>query len=500
MRLKRFRQCLLIIPLITISTAASAAEWAFEVKFAQSVRKEPFSGRVCLFLNAADEPRTASNWFRPGRIVARDVTNWKLGDVITFRSNEPNGLLSYPKPPGEIDPTGLRVQAVARFNSWEREVGSGPRNGFSQVVLIAKDSMPPVLVIDHLVPEKEFPESKEIKFLRVRSQRLSDFYKHDVYLQAAVTLPPSYADHPERKYPTVYEIPGFGGTHFLALRIPSTLVAGANGVEFLHIMLDPSCPLGHHVFADSANNGPCGTALVEEFIPAFEKTFRAVAEPAARFLTGHSSGGWSSFWLQITHPETFAGTWSTSPDPVDFRSFQYIDLYRTGENMYVDAQGQQRPLARLNGKVIIWYRPFDEMELALGDGGQLHSFEAVFSPRGNDGRPLQAWNTKTGAVDMSVTKEWEKYDIRLVLERNWPALAPKLGGKLHLFMGDEDTFYLEGAAKLLKESLAKLGSDAVVEIDPGKSHFTLLTPELRTRIRTEMADAFLKSHPGYAAK
>jgi hypothetical protein len=62
-------------------------------------------------------------------------------------------------------------------------------------------------------------------------------------------------------------------------------------------------------------------------------------------------------------------------------------------------------------------------------------------------------------------------------------------------MGDADTFYLEGATKLLKESLTKLGSDAVVEIVPDKNHSNLLTPELRDRIRREMAETFLKYHP-----
>jgi S-formylglutathione hydrolase FrmB len=280
----------------------------------------------------------------------------------------------------------------------------------------------------------------------------------------------------------------------------SEISRGAKGVEFLHVMLDPSCPLGHHVFADSANNGPCGTALVEEFIPEFERTYRAVAEPSARFLTGHSSGGWSSLWLQVSHPDTFGGTWSTSPDPVDFRNFQQIDLYRSRENVYVDAKGEQRPLARMRGSVLLWYRGFDQMEQVLGPGGQLHSFEAVFSPRGSNGKPLAAWDRKTGAVDAAVARTWEKYDIRLIIERNWPTLGAKLAGKLHVYMGDADTFYLDGATRLLKESLAKLGSDAVVELFPGRDHFTLLSRELRQRIRTEMAQAFLKSHPDFGTQ
>ena len=52
------------------------------------------------------------------------------------------------------------------------------------------------------------------------------------------------------------------------------------------------------------------------------------------------------------------------------------------------------------------------------------------------------------------------YHLRwLILERNWTKLGPKLAGKIHVYMGGEDTFYLEGAAILLKQALAQLGSD-----------------------------------------
>jgi len=82
-----------------------------------------------------------------------------------------------------------------------------------------------------------------------------------------------------------------------------------------------------------------------------------------------------------------------------------------------------------------------------------------------------------------------------VLERNWKTLEPRLAGKLHVYMGAEDTFYLDGATALLKEALAKLGSDAVVELFPGKDHGSVLDQALRERIRKEMAAAFRKKHP-----
>src|SRR5947209_19844342 len=135
------------------------------------------------------------------------------------------------------------------------------------------------------------------------------------------------------------------------------------------------------------------------------------------------------------------------------------------------------------------------MEEFMGRGGQLASFEAVFSPRGVDLQPMKLWDRKTGTIDPYVAKQWEKYDIRLVLERNWKMLAPKLAGKLHVYTGGEDTFYLEGAVALLKDALAKLGSDAVIEIVPGRDHGTLRDDAMRKRIAREMAETFRRNMP-----
>src|SRR5947209_19058713 len=125
------------------------------------------------------------------------------------------------------------------------------------------------------------------------------------------------------------------------------------------------------------------------------------------------------------------------------------------------------------------------MEEFMGRGGQLASFEAVFSPRGVDLQPMKLWDRKTGTIDPYVARAWEKYDIRLVLERNWKTLGPKLAGKLHVYTGGEDTFYLEGAVELLQASQKKLGSDAVIEIVPDKDHGTLLNKKMRDRIAQE---------------
>lgn len=490
---------------------AVAEEWEFRVTFSDTVHQEPYSGRLYLFFASREdpEPRLALDWFQPAPVLARDVKNWTGRESVTFRADDPE-VFKYPVDWDNVTLSGYRVQAAARFNPWERSVGNGAGNGFSKAVSLNGANVVDLL-IDRTVPKRRYPKTEWSEEFCVRSELLSRFYGRDVVMRSAVNLPKSYYSRPKKRYPAVFEIPGFGGTHFPhhGARTRPTPMTNELGVEFIEVVLDPSCPFGHHVFADSDNNGPWGTALVTEFIPALDAAWRTDARPQARFLTGHSSGGWSSLWLQVMHPNVFGGTWSTAPDPVDFRDFQRINIYRTGENMFVDDHGSRRPLARMQGRAVLWYDDFSRMEDLLGYGGQLHSFEAVFSCPTNGHRPVDRfsmidapllptpqpallWDRATGAIDPAVAEQWKRYDIRLFLEENWSKLGPKLDGKLHIIMGADDTFYLEGATRRLKESLEQLGSDAVVEIVPGRDHMDLLDEDLVRRIESEMAASYVK--------
>lgn len=464
----------------------------FELSFPPALREEPFTGRVYVFLApAGTEPRSAGNWFHPLPLLAKEVRDLRPGQTVSLSPADPQ-TICFPRriTPGDLK--SCRAQAVLRFNPWERMIGDGPGNAFGPPVELASRGRATRLQVDRLVPPRPVPEAPGCRPLVVHSELLSRFHGREVPVQGMVLLPPSYTSQPQRRFPVIFSIPGFSGTHREGFRREPVRETNPGGVEFIRVTLDPACPLGHHVFADSANNGPWGRALVEEFLPALDAEYRTVAEPHGRLLTGHSSGGWSSLWLQVTHADLFGGVWSTAPDPVDFRDFQRINIYRPGENMYVDPQGARRPLARVGGEVRLWFEDFCRMEDAFGPGGQLHSFEAVFSPRGVDGRPRLLWNRETGVIDPDVAAAWTAYDIRLVLEDRWSDLGPRLAGKLHVWMGTEDTFYLEGATRLLQESLRELGSDAVVELYEGKDHGSLLTRDLRDRMRREMSERFLR--------
>jgi pimeloyl-ACP methyl ester carboxylesterase len=464
---------------------------AFDLTLDPTLRNELVKGRVYVLLGADGsglEPRFGPEWFRPGPFFAVNVENWRPGEPLRIGSKS----AGFPGPLDELKPGQYSIQAVVRLNPDTHKIGDGEGNAYGPVVHARLDPTQGdtiALKVDRVVPAPSFKANEQIKLVELTSPKLSAFHHRPITHRAAVILPKQMpkADR-NGKLPTLYIIPGFGGDQFTARGIAVSRRA-AYGNEFIRVLLDPDCGTGHHVFADSATNGPRGTALIEEFIPYIESTFPALGDPRARLLTGHSSGGWSSLWLQVTHPDFFGGTWSTSPDPVDFRDFQRINLYAPGENMFRDRAGKRRPIARIGPIAVLYYDSFSRMDDVIGWGGQLGSFEAVFSPLDRDGRPRKLWDRTTGAIDPEVAKAWEAFDIRLVLERNWPVLGPKLKAKLHVIAGDRDTFYLEGSVKLLKESLTKLGSDAVVEIVPKRDHSNLMDQQLAQRLDREMRAA-----------
>jgi len=310
----------------------------------------------------------------------------------------------------------------------------------------------------------------------LRSEKLSAFLGRDAFLRASIVAPEGID---LATLPVCYQIHGFGGDHIGGLTSGAQLKKSMRERDYprmVYVFLDGSCPLGHHEFADSDNNGPWGTALISELLPALEATIGGVRDASRRFVTGHSSGGWSALWLQVMHPDFFGGCWATAPDSVDFRDWSGINLY-TASNVFRNEAGEARPLVMRGTDVSTTVEAFVRGELAEGStGGQLASFDAVFSSRGTDGLPLPMFDRTTGAIDRAVVDAWKRYDIGMRLREQWKECAPKLQGKLHVWIGDQDTYRLQGAVALLKSDLARLGSDADVIIVEGRDHGSLFAP------------------------
>jgi enterochelin esterase-like enzyme len=478
--------------LALVTSVSSATSPSFSVSAPAQAFLAPFTGRVVVYLSKrGGEPRFGPDWFNPQPCYSIRVKNGRAGDSFIVDDEHAVG---FPGKLSELAPGVYTVQAVIDRNQGGRAIGETPGNLYSkpQKITISSGTEAISLVCDQPVREPAFVDTDAVKGVRLRSTLLSGFYGHEVTLKAAVFLPES--SDPNERFPVIYEVPGFGGTAQQFSGINSRYGTNRNGQKVIHVILDPNCPTGHSVFADSANNGPWGKALTTELIPYIESKFPAIGQPWARFTRGHSSGGWSSLWLQVAYPDFFGGCWSTSPDPVDFRRFQEVDIYAAHANAYRKPDGEATGIARQNGKMVVTVEQFSKMELPIR-GEQLGSFDAVFGPKGADGEPVRLYNPQTGAIDPKVAEYWKKYDIWLKFQREWKTLGPKLKGKVHIFMGTEDTFYLDLAVRILKENLKTLGSDAEVELVPG-DHGSMMTPDLRRKIDEEIASTILSHKKG----
>jgi hypothetical protein len=477
----------------------------FRVTLSKDLAPKATSGRLLVLMTGAPrETQTISIGFVPGStwVAATEVEYFAPGATVEF---DPD-LKAYPKPFSQAKPGTYQVMALLDPNHSYAYHGEDEGDLTSAVVKVEnlnpQDAKPIELTLTRSTPARFKPvDTENVKLVEFQSPMLTKFWGRAITMRAGVVLPPSYGKDPKKTYAGVYHVHGFGGDHTAAWRQGTQLVeemGEGKSAEMIHIFLDGSFPTGHHEFADSVNNGPWGKALTEEFIPHLEKRFRLVDKAYARFLTGHSSGGWSTLWLQVTYPDFFGGTWSTAPDPVDLRNFTGIDATPgSTDNAYRERDGSPKQLVRMGGKFIVSIEEFARQEEVTGEyGGQFASFEWVWSPRGEDGRPMKMFNRESGELNQEVLKYWQNYDIRLILEKNWAGLAPKLKGKINVICGDADTFRLNEAVKMLCGFFKEKGSDAVCELVPERDHSNLYQPYqtypdgLAARIYKEMAAKF----------
>ena len=452
----------------------------FRITLHQEATATATSGRLFVFASESKDLTPSSQFTKDSWVAAVEVDRFAPGQTIEFNPD----LRAFPRPFSQAK--AGTYQFMALLDPDHSYAYNGQNEGDLSGPVVTMEKLDPSdtgaidLILNKRADAKATAvDTKKVKFVEFESRRLTEFWGRPIKMHAAVVLPPSFGRKPYRLFPAVYEVHGFGSNHILTAnrRVDELIKAMLEGkrIEMVTILLDGSFPTGHHEFADSANNGPWGQALTKEFIPYLERQFRLIPKPYARFLTGHSSGGWSTLWLQVTYPTYFGGTWSTAPDPVDLRSFTGIDVTPTStDNVYRKTDGSPRNLVRRNGKPVVSFEEFVRKEEVLGEyGGQLASFEWVWSPKGWDGRPMKLFNRQTGEQDPFVQKAWHKYDIRLILDSNWSSLAPKLRGKIHVICGTEDTFHLEEAAILLCDFLNKKGMTNACEMVPGRDHDNL---------------------------
>ena len=436
---------------------------------------EELTGRVYVMLSKSRRPLLGGpDWFNPEPFFAIDVENWEAGKPLVVAGNA-DGMDGSPATIGEGP-----WNAVAVFRTENDQAHIAAEGGlYGDSVAIeggGADGGVIEMLLDSPVSTRTWKPHKNLRLVEERSPLLSEFYGRDVNHGACVIVPDDYDAQREAPYPVVFWIGGFGSDHYGGRFMKSLFAVSDYDDQICRVVLNAQFHGGHHVFADSANSGPRMTALISEFIPHLEKEYNLGGSASHRYLAGHSSGGWTAMWLLVKNPDFFGGAWPLAPDPIDFHYFQTLDVYAANANMYTDEDGNMRPLARNGTTPIIFAKNFIAMDDVIKDGGQMGSFEWVFSPRGEDGRPRKMFDRNTGAVIPEVAEHWKQYDIRHVLESNWDELSSKLAGKLHIIASEFDTFYLEEAVIKLQEFFNEKNFNASIQVIEGGDHGTVMRP------------------------
>jgi hypothetical protein len=514
----------------------------FEISLDRAASSSQLDGRVYVIVStdASSEPRDQIDVPDGAPFWGMDVNGLRPGRSVTLGGDD-RGVFGYPLRSLDDLPAGdYQVQAFMNvYTTFRRSDGSvvklhmpcgdghdvfgGTGNLYSavQTVRVGHGQRRPVkLSLSTVIPPSDpVPaggtcqqgnpaDSAHVKHVKIKSERLSRFWGRPMYIAANVLLPAGYDEHPGARYPVVYQhghYPGpspfsfreDGGNAFSAWWLASEPRDRVIAVTFRH-----ENPYYDDSYAvNSANLGPYGDAITKELMPELDKRFRTQGTPWARSLTGGSTGGWESLAQMVFYPDLYSSTFSTCPDPVDFRYHQIVNVYNDPNAYFLESQWNRvpRPGARsVDGNVRYTMEDENHWELAIGDhgrsGGQWDIWEAVYGPQGADGYPARVWDKLTGAIDHAVAEGWRPMDIRNYLETNWAALAPKLTGKLHIYVGDDDTYYLENAVKLLEKSFATLSPSPQATIKYGYEQPHCYTPFTTSQDLISAMVGFMREH------
>ena len=489
-----------------------ACRLRIEILFTEMQSKDALDGRM-LFMISADpgrEPRfQISDGPNTQLIFGIDVEGLKPGEVAVIDRS----VFGYPlKSIAEIPPGEYLVQALLhRYETFHRadghtvklpmDRGEGQRwnrapgnlHSTPQKVRIdpRKDEVIKITLDKKIPPIPEPEDTKYIKHVKIQSKLLTEFWGRPMYLGACVLLPEGFDEHPEACYPLVINHGHFPNTFrgFRETRPDPNLKpvysarfkwqgynktvqeyaykfykdwTGPDFPRVIIIEIQHANPYYDDSYAvNSANLGPYGDAITYELIPYIEKKFRGIGEGWARFLYGGSTGGWEALAAQIFYPEEYNGCYAACPDPIDFRAYSIVNIYEHENAYYLKSKWKRTPRPGLRnylGEISCTLEDMNHRELVVGtnsrSGAQWDIWQAVYSPVGENGYPKPIWDKMTGEIDHTVAEYWrENYDLRYILERDWKTIGPKLKGKIYIYCGDMDNYYLNNAVYLMEEFL-----------------------------------------------
>jgi hypothetical protein len=486
------------------------------VSFPGTISSKPLDGRVLFLLSndPADEPRMQiDDTPRSQMIFGVTVDGLKPGEAVTIGQD----AAGYPiRSITDVPPGDYTAQAVLNiYETFHRGDGKivklapdrgegqhwnlAPGNLYStpRKVHVGPGSPPISISLDKVIgPIASEPDTKYIRHLRIQSALLTKFWGRPMYLSAIVLVPEGFDDHPNAHYPEmVFEghfpdgFPDFRTTppdanlkpdysfrfHLAAYnRIQQEEAyeeykkwTGPGFPRVLVIQIQHANPFYDDSYAvNSANVGPYGDAIETELMPAVEKKFRGIGQGWARFLYGGSTGGWEALAVQMFYPDHYNGAFAACPDPVDFHAYMTTDLYEQSNIFYLQGANKrvEQPAMRdYLGHTLITVRDNVAYEAALGDHGrsgeQFDIWQAVYGPVGADGYPQPIFDKQSGEIDHKTAAYWhDHYDLDAILQRDWNTLGPKLQGKIRIYVGSDDTYFLNNAVYLMEDFLKTTGT------------------------------------------
>ena len=518
--------------LLLLGISASAhAQAAPSLTVTLPAAASPLTGHlIVVFAKKSDdttEPRDqVQEQYTSAQAFGLDITGQKPGSTVTID----NTTAGYPlRHLADIPPGSYFIQAV--FNvyepfhlaggktvllppdrgegqHWNRKSGnpySAPQHidwsPTTHAKLALDKVIPPVPTPDELLAKD--PGAKPyLRFVHLRSAKLSAFWGRDTFLNAWVLLPPGFDEHASAHYPIVVYQDHFSPTFGLAFRStpPTPAMKGREHTRaeqgfqlfedwtsgrmphMLVISIQNANPYYDDSYVmDSANVGPYGSAVTEELIPEVEHQFRGIGQGWARATFGGSTGGWEALASQIVYPDFYNGTWAACPDPVDFHDYQNVNLYDDTNAFTRHADFGSIPIAadrKADGSLLATTGDEVQFEVVLGTHGrsteQWNIWQAVYSPQGADGYPVPIWNDQTGVIDKQTVQYWhDHWDLTAILERDWPTLGPRLEGKIHVQAGEGDTYFLNNAVhrmQLMLDATQHPHSDASFQYGAGAPH------------------------------
>ena len=503
---RRLSLALLILTSCFLSLATDrkpTSKLRFEISFPASLSSTPLNGHIMLGISKTEKPepryQLKEEEAESAQFFGLDVDGLAPGAPAVIDGSS----LGYPAVSLDQLPAGdYYVQAVLNiYETFHRsdghtvklppDMGEGqqwhekPGNLMSKPQRLRVDPVAGGVIrisLTDKLPAVEAPkDTKYIKHFRIQSKLLSDFWGRPMYLGAIVVLPEGFDEHASAHYPLLINH-GHFPSDFRGFRteppapdmkeparrraqtqykLYQDWTSGRLPKMLLLEIQHPNPYYDDSYAVNSANVGPYGDAILKELIPEVEKRYRGIGQSWARAMMGGSTGGWETIADQVFYPDDFNGAWCFCPDPIDFRAYQIVNIYEDKNAFWDEGPFGRVPRAEMrkpDGKLQAVMEPAVRREDVMGTHGrsteQFGIWQAVFSPVGPDGYPKPIWDPRTGIIDSTVANYWkEHYDIDHIMQRDWSTLGPKLAGKLHIAVGDMDTWYLNNAVHLLQDFL-----------------------------------------------